>query len=117
MSQYHELWPGIDRVHWGYFSSDLSPIAAIESGDIVAVHTLSGEPHDMLPAESNYTILPEHPAVHRNTPRGPGPRLMTGPIAVAGVEPGDSLAIEILDRRLRQDLGLHCHSGKIRHAH
>lgn len=105
MANFHEIDPTPDRVHWGYFASDIAPTIQIASGDIVTVHTLSGEPHDMPPPDGGYTILPHHLEVHSATKRGPGPHLMTGPIGVTGAEPGDSLAIEILDTRLRQDWG------------
>ncbi len=39
----------------------------------------------------------------RNAGPGPGPHLLTGPVAVDGAAPGDSLKIEILDIKLRQD--------------
>jgi acetamidase/formamidase len=50
-------------------------------------------------------VPPELDAVHaRNERMLPG-HILTGPIAVAGAEPGDVLEVEILDVRLRQDWG------------
>jgi len=39
-------------------------------------------------------------------PDGPGPRVVTGPIAVRGARPGDMLKIEVLKRALRVPYGV-----------
>lgn len=105
MSAHHELPARVGTVHWGYYDAALPPVLTMASGDTVTVHTLSGNPADLPPDASGFTLLPEHRAVLEGTQRGPGPHLLTGPIAVDGAAPGDSLKIEILDIRLRQDWG------------
>jgi len=67
------------------------------------VHAISGGP-DIMP-DSGFDILPEHRAVHAGvTPRVLG-HILTGPIAIAGAEPGDMLEVRILDIAFRQDWG------------
>lgn len=105
MSSHHHLAATPETVQWGFFSAAVAPALTIESGDTVTVDTLSGEPEDMPPAGNGMTVLPEHQPVLAAIKRGSGPHLVNGPIAIAGAEPGDSLAIEILDIQLRQDWG------------
>jgi acetamidase/formamidase len=105
MSIHHELPARTGTVHWGYYDAALDPVLTVASGDTVTVHTLSGTPDDLPADGSGYTVLPEHRTVLEQTERGPGPHLLTGPIAVKGAAPGDSLRIDILDIRLRQDWG------------
>ncbi len=92
-------------VHWGYFDATVPPVVTIASGDTITMESLSGQPETIPPKGSPFTLLPEYPAVIEKTPRGPGPHMLTGPVAVEGAEPGDALKIEILDIRLRQDWG------------
>jgi acetamidase/formamidase len=105
MSRHHELPARPGTVQWGYYDAAVAPVLSIASGDTVTVQTLSGAPDDLPAKDSGFTLLPEHRAVLEQTERGPGPHLLTGPIAVAGAEPGDSLKIDILDIKLRQDWG------------
>jgi len=105
MSTHHELPARVGTVHWGYYDAALAPVLTVASGDTITVHTLSGTPDDLPADHSGYTLVPEHRPVLEQTRRGPGPHLLTGPVAVAGAEPGDSLQIDILDIKLRQDWG------------
>ena len=91
-----------ETVRWGMFDSSFPPVLEVDSGDIVTVDTLSGEPDDL---PEGYTVLPEHRAVLAACDRGPGPHLITGPIAVRGAEPGDVLEVRILAISLVQDWG------------
>jgi acetamidase/formamidase len=100
---HHELPSTPETVHWGYFEAARPPVLDVASGDTVTIHCLSGEPED-LPDES-FEILPEHREVHAHCERGSGPHFMTGPIWVAGVEPGHVLEVRILECKLRQDWG------------
>jgi len=103
MSSHHELPARVGTVHWGYYDAALDPVLTITSGDTVTVHTLSGTPDDLPVEGAGFSLLPEHRQVLEGTKRGPGPHLLTGPVAVDGAAPGDSLKIEILDIKLRQD--------------
>lgn len=105
MSRHHEIWPEPGNVHWGFHSAELKPVLTIESGDIVTVHTVTGGELDQPAPETGLTIMPEQERVFREVERGVGPHTLTGPIAVAGAEAGDSIAIEVLDMQLRADWG------------
>ena len=97
--QTHDLDVTPERVHWGYYDGSLAPVLTIASGDTVRVETLlagglgrlrlSGAPEDE---------IPEALKVIEDTiqDRGPGAHPMTGPIYVAGAEPGDVLEVQIL---------------------
>jgi len=100
-SNHHHVQSVPDTVHWGYFDATIKPVLWVESGDTVTLDCLSGEPAD-LPAEG---VLPEHRTVLAGCAKGPGPHLLTGPVAVRGAEPGHVLQVDILDVRLRQDWG------------
>lgn len=92
------------NLHWGNFDPALAPVLEIASGDIVHVDCLCGQP-DVLPSEEEYELLPELREAYARVPRPIAGHLMTGPIAVRGAEPGDTLEVRILDIRLRQNWG------------
>lgn len=91
-------------VKWGYLDASLPPIATVASGTEIIVETVSGEPPH-IPTDPIFEILPEHLPILDQVEHGPGPHLLTGPIYVEGAMPGDVLALEILDIRLRQNWG------------
>src|ERR1700681_599472 len=97
MSKQHTLHAGVKTVHRGVFAAELPAVLTIQSGDSVTVTTLSGNDDDLPASSAGFTVLAEHREVLAGVPAGEGPHLMTGPIAVAGAEPGDELAIEIVD--------------------
>ena len=78
-----------DRVH---FTWDVShePVLEIESGDTVVVHT-----RDVTDGQ----ITPDSTADAIGTLDWERVYPLAGPIGVAGAEPGDTLAVEILDLR------------------
>jgi acetamidase/formamidase len=98
----HHLPATPGTIRWGAFDAAFPPVLEVESGDVVTVDCLSGEPED-LPA--GFVVLPEHREVLSRCERGPGPHLVTGPIAVRCAEPGDALEVRILDIKLRQNWG------------
>ena len=100
---HHELPSTPETVHWGYFEAARAPVLEIASGDTVTIHCLSGESEDLPPAP--FEVLPEHREVLERCEHGPGPHHMTGPVWVAGAEPGDTLEVRILECKLRQDWG------------
>lgn len=92
-------------MHRGVFAADLPAVLTIQSGDSVAVTTLSGNADDLPPPDRGFTVLLEHREVLAHVPAGEGPHLMTGPIAVDGAAPGDELAVEIVEIAPAQDWG------------
>ena len=104
MPQHHNLPARPETCHWGFFDAALKPVLTVASGDTVTLDSVSGGP-DMLPQSGQFEILPEHLAIHRALSPQLGAHILTGPIAVAGAEPGDVLEIEILAIACRQNWG------------
>ncbi|HLI56998.1 MAG TPA: acetamidase/formamidase family protein, partial [Actinomycetota bacterium] len=89
-------------VHWGYFDQSLPPALTVASGAIVSVETVThhaGDAPDLL-MDPGIAALFE-----QVTDRGPGPHILTGPIAVEGAAPGDVLEVRILSIEPRLDYG------------
>jgi acetamidase/formamidase len=90
----HTLAAVPGAVHWGYFDNALEPAITINSGDLVAVETIThhaGDAPDLLMDAGISRVFAEV------VDRGPGPHVLTGPIAVEGAAPGDVLEVRILD--------------------
>ena len=87
---------------WGFFDKTLPPVLTINSGDIVYVEALThhaGDAPDLLMDEGVKEVY------DKVTDRGPGVHIMTGPIAIAGAEPGDTLMVRILKTAPRLPYG------------
>ncbi|HZZ67985.1 MAG TPA: acetamidase/formamidase family protein [Phenylobacterium sp.] len=88
-------------VAWGNYDAAAKPVLTIKSGDTVTVDTVltnsptglkaNGVPDDQIQA-SLKDVFANVPA----SARGPGGHILTGPIAIEGAEPGDTLEIRIL---------------------
>src|SRR5215469_2694612 len=83
-----------ETVRWGTFDAAMPPVLTINSGDTVVQECVSGSPDTLPPAGSGLAVPPALTAIHAKVARGPG-HIITGPIAVAGAEPGDMLAVKI----------------------
>jgi acetamidase/formamidase len=97
--QLHHLPATPETVHWGYFDGTLTPRLTIRSGDIVELEMLThraGDAPDLLMDDGVRRVYQEV------GDRGPGPHIMTGPIAVEGAGPGDTLEVRVL--------GMHPHT-------
>ena len=88
-------------VAWGHYDPSSKPVLTVKSGDTVVVHTLltnspTGlEKAGVAPADVQQSLR----AVFDGVPvsdRGPGGHILTGPIALEGAEPGDTLEVRIL---------------------
>jgi acetamidase/formamidase len=91
-----------ETVHFGFYDAALPPVFEVESGEEFWVATVSADPtHDVCPDWIPATI----PEIFEGAPRGTGPHILTGPIAIAGAAAGDVLQIDILDIRLTQPYG------------
>ncbi|HEV3332420.1 MAG TPA: acetamidase/formamidase family protein [Bryobacteraceae bacterium] len=102
-AEYH-LKPSPQTLAWGYYWAAAKPVLTIQSGDVVEIQTVSGNPQNLeragLPADQ---IQPELRKIYEGVPqesRGPGGHLLTGPIAIAGAQPGDVLEVRIRSIRL-----------------
>ena len=100
-AEQHELPATPATVAWGHYDASAAPVLTVRSGDTVVVHTLlTNSPKGLeaagLPADQ---VEPTLRAVFDGVPtslRGPGGHILTGPIAVEGAQPGDTLEIRIL---------------------
>src|SRR6202795_723045 len=93
-----------ETLAWGYYWAGAKPVLTVQSGDVVEIQSVSGNPDNLeragLPAEQ---IQPELRKLYAEVPResrGPGGHLLTGPIAIAGAQPGDVLEVRIREIRL-----------------
>ncbi|MEH3139840.1 MAG: acetamidase/formamidase family protein [Mycobacterium kyogaense] len=99
---YHVLPATPATVHWGYFDPALPAVLTVNSGDLVAVETFThhaGDAPDLLMDSDIQTVFDQV------DDRGPGPHLLTGPVAVAGALPGDVLQVDILEATPRLPYG------------
>jgi acetamidase/formamidase len=98
----HALPATPQTVHWGYFDASLPPVLTVRSGDLVRLEALThhaGDAPDLLMDEGIERVFAQV------DDRGPGPHLLTGPIAVAGAKPGDVLQVDILEAKPRLGFG------------
>jgi acetamidase/formamidase len=89
---------------WGFFDRSLPPVLTVRSGDIVHVETLThqaGDAPDLMMDDGVRAVYEGIPP----SKRGPGVHVMTGPIAVEGARPGDTLEVRILSMRPRLPYG------------
>ncbi len=92
------LDPTPTTVAWGYYDANARPVLTIRSGDTVIVHTLitssptALEKNGVAPAEVQQTLRDIYAHV---TDKGPGGHILTGPVAIEGAEPGDTLEVHI----------------------
>lgn len=102
MSALHHLPATPATVHWGYFDASLAPVLTVASGELVSIEALThhaGDAPDLLMDSGIEQVFAEV------ADRGPGPHLLTGPIAVAGARPGDVLQVDILQAHPRLPYG------------
>jgi acetamidase/formamidase len=93
-------------VQWGYFAADAKPVLTVKSGEIVTMDTICGIPElEQLGAATDDPIRELKQIYAGVKDKGPGPHVLTGPVAIAGAMPGDVLEVEILDIRLRSSYG------------
>ena len=92
-------------IRWGMFSADYPPVLTINDGDTVVLECVSGAP-DVMPAPSSNLRVPAAlQAIHDAHPARLGPHILTGPVAIAGAEPGDMLEVHIDAIELGADWG------------
>lgn len=100
--QLHDLSATPQTVRWGYFDNTVAPVLTVESGDLVRIEAIThhaGDAPDLLMDAAIRAIYADV------TDRGPGPHVLTGPIAVAGALPGDTLEVRILSLEPRLPYG------------
>jgi len=117
ISHYH--LPATDQtVHWGYFSKHLTPLVTVLSGDVITIETVTHHAYDdyerMIKGDPGMERIYAWDQTRKGVQRrGAGPidaslfgrgageglgvHICTGPVAIQGAEPGDILAVRILD--------------------
>jgi acetamidase/formamidase len=110
----------------GSFPIDREPVARVPSGAVVRIDTLSQrgatQQEDPVAFLGKYGVKPDEILqdvkdlwAARNakpqTERGGGGHILTGPIFVEGAEPGDTLAIEMLELTTRVPYGINSTSS------
>ena len=100
LAETYELKATPQTVAWGHYDASDKPVLTIRSGDTVVIHTLlTNSPTGLAKAGvAPADIEPALRAVYDGVPasaRGPGGHILTGPIAIEGAEPGDTLEVRI----------------------
>ena len=86
-------------VAWGNYDAAAKPVLHIRSGDTVVFHTLltssptALEKAGVAPAAVEQALRTVFDQMHD---RGPGGHILTGPVAIQGAQPGDTLEVRIL---------------------
>jgi acetamidase/formamidase len=102
MPAHHTLDPTPQTVHWGHLDAAIPPRLTIDSGDTVIVNTVSG---GRLEVADLAIMRPEHREIVEKLRPVLGPHILTGPIAVRGAQPGDTLEVRIRTIELAADWG------------
>ncbi|HTJ57231.1 MAG TPA: acetamidase/formamidase family protein [Devosiaceae bacterium] len=104
MSVHHlNATPG--TVNWGRFAAEIPPVLEVQSGDTVVIETLSGRAAVFPPEGSGMNVSPALRAINEaDLPMRFG-HLLTGPVAIAGAQPGDVLEVRIEKVELGADWG------------
>jgi len=100
-----------ETVHWGYFSKKEKPVMTVKSGDeaVIEMVTLNaGEDYDkMVLGDPGMESIYHWSKTQKNIKYrgamgvGDGAHVMTGPVWVEDAEPGDVLAVSVLDLQPR----------------
>ncbi len=101
----HHIPATPETIRWGIFDAGFPPLLTVQSGDTVVLECLSGTPEMLPPAASGFTVPPGLLAIHQANPPRMAGHILTGPVAVAGAEPGDTLEVRIEAIELGADWG------------
>ena len=91
----HHLASTPDTVRFGIFDAAFDPVLTVAPGDTVTIDCVSGGPEVMPAPDSGLTIPPALRAIHDARLERMGPHILTGPVAIIGAEPGDTLEVRI----------------------
>jgi acetamidase/formamidase len=101
----HTLAATPGTVRFGAFDASFAPVMTVQSGDSVVMQCVSGPAEIMPPPDSGMAVPEALAAIHAAGIPRLGPHIVTGPVAVAGAEPGDALEIAIEKIELGADWG------------
>jgi acetamidase/formamidase len=105
MPQTHHIAATPETIRFGAFDAGFAPVATVADGDLVVLECISGGPEAMPDPATGMLVPPALAAVHAAKLPRLGPHLITGPVAVAGAEPGDALRVDIEKIELGNDWG------------
>ena len=91
----HHLASSPETVRFGIFDAAFDPVLTVDPGDTVVVDCVSGGPEVMPPPELGLAIPANLQAIHDARLERMGPHILTGPVAIRGAEPGDTLEVRI----------------------
>lgn len=100
----HHLPATPETCYWGYIDRDRPPCLVVDDGDVIEVEAVTHHAGDAPDLLMDGGIRKLWDAI-AETDRGPGVHIMTGPIHVRGAEPGDTLAVRVLEMRPRLPYG------------
>ncbi|WP_431206250.1 acetamidase/formamidase family protein [Bradyrhizobium betae] len=104
MQRRHEIPATPENMVWGYLDCNTPPVLEVSSGDSVTLHSFPAGGKETLPDDRS--LVPEDYLLALDTMQpGPGPHFITGPVYVRGANVGDTLQVDILDVKVRQDWG------------
>jgi len=101
-----------ENVEWGVFDPEKEPVLEVSSGATVEIETVTpprADHHGTLTSAGidDEEILEDELTVAEEVPHtGPGPHVVTGPVAVEDAEAGDVLEVQIKDIELRSPYGV-----------
>jgi acetamidase/formamidase len=101
----HRIAATPETIRWGTFDASHRPVLEVESGDLVVLECVSGGPEVMPEAASGLSVPPHLAGIHASQPPRLGPHILTGPVAVKGAMPGDTLRVDIEKIELGCDWG------------
>ncbi|MCU0889842.1 MAG: acetamidase/formamidase family protein [Rubritepida sp.] len=101
----HRIPATPETIRWGTFDASYKPLIEVESGDLVVLECVSGGPEVMPDASSGLKVPAHLAAIHASNPPRLGPHILTGPVAVKGAMPGDTLRVDIEKIELGCDWG------------
>jgi acetamidase/formamidase len=101
----HSLAATPKTVRRGSFDGSYPPVLTVQPGDTVVLQSISGMPHVMPAPDAGFSIPPALAEVMAAGLQGSGAHLVTGPVAIAGAEPGDMLEVRIDAIELGADWG------------
>ena len=91
----HRIPASPETIRWGIFDASFPPVLTVSSGDTVVLECMSGTPDMLPPPERGFTVPPALTAIHKANPPRMAGHILTGPVAIAGAEPGDTLEVRI----------------------
>src|SRR6202030_2297979 len=86
----HLLPATLETTQWGWFDNAQAPVLRVNSGDTIVMETMMHSHNQVVPG----TTIEQIKKLRTDFP-GRGPHTLTGPVYIAGAEPGDVLKVRI----------------------